>query len=565
MPSIEWVKPLPLWADVSTEVQSGVFKRPFLVEYNRDDFMETFLNLVEGQLPDQTPADLSQQAPALTAGRAKLYLPAHQRYYLVIGSLVCRQLSLPDRAVAVQNGEAAAFVIRRLVDDGKTEQAWVDSGPNRGWHDVTGDGKNLYPGEERLPLHPVTVQEPVQPSGTSLAFSDAFKVTTFGRRLFYGYIPTGNRAKYIEQSVSPTTDPETEMQSYVETVLDQDSNQQDPRLDEIDERVIGPWRNLFESDGNNLPGENLPVVSLYLLLDLADFLKNNLPTVFAALGTSGGSLSGDRLALFQAIENIDVTVTRAGGATNNNLSLEAALKELVDAGKLSLVRGVGEEPADAYDLKIAKRPDGLAMGTANGSYLNSPAAPGAAGGPFFELFKAALAEEKQERQNNDQPWVSVTEESISLLRNQVKSEPAAGDVYCLRLVYDYPPCRPVVSVRSVKFIIAKFFEPDAPARPIRIELPSIKMKDLRKFQRGVGLEMAPELRDLMNRVHKGLLDDEGLKGASVSWELGMICTFSLQIIFLVAFIVMFIFLIALNFIFWWLPFLKICFPIPKKT
>ena len=37
-----------------------------------------------------------------------------------------------------------------------------------------------------------------------------------------------------------------------------------------------------------------------------------------------------------------------------------------------------------------------------------------------------------------------------------------------------------------------------------------------------------------------------------------------EIIFLVAFIVMFIFLILLNIIFWWLPFLKICFPIPVK-
>jgi hypothetical protein len=44
----------------------------------------------------------------------------------------------------------------------------------------------------------------------------------------------------------------------------------------------------------------------------------------------------------------------------------------------------------------------------------------------------------------------------------------------------------------------------------------------------------------------------------------MICSFSFQIIFLVAFLVMFIFLILFNIIFWWLPFLKICFPIPRK-
>ena len=90
------------------------------------------------------------------------------------------------------------------------------------------------------------------------------------------------------------------------------------------------------------------------------------------------------------------------------------------------------------------------------------------------------------------------------------------------------------------------------------------MKDLRKYKRGVGMEMSPELRDVMNRVTKGMLDGDGLSGSSGGWELGMICSFSLQIIFLVAFIVMFIFLIAFNFIFWWMAFLKICFPIPVK-
>ena len=107
-------------------------------------------------------------------------------------------------------------------------------------------------------------------------------------------------------------------------------------------------------------------------------------------------------------------------------------------------------------------------------------------------------------------------------------------------------------------------DPAAPARNIRIELPSIKPKDLRRYKKGVGMEMAPELRDVMNRVRKSMLEGDDLLPDSISWDLGMICSFSLQIIFLVAFIVMFIFLIALNFIFWWLPFLKICFPIPVK-
>ena len=45
----------------------------------------------------------------------------------------------------------------------------------------------------------------------------------------------------------------------------------------------------------------------------------------------------------------------------------------------------------------------------------------------------------------------------------------------------------------------------------------------------------------------------------------MICSFSIQIIFMVAFIVMFTFLILLNFVFGWLAYLRICLPIPVKN
>ena len=45
----------------------------------------------------------------------KLYQPAHQRYYLVSSSLVCRQPGLPDRWVDPGRQEQVSFVIRRLI------------------------------------------------------------------------------------------------------------------------------------------------------------------------------------------------------------------------------------------------------------------------------------------------------------------------------------------------------------------------------------------------------------------------------------------------------------------
>lgn len=160
-------------------------------------------------------------------------------------------------------------------------------------------------------------------------------------------------------------------------------------------------------------------------------------------------------------------------------------------------------------------------------------------------------------------------EMRDILHNLVTPEPADTDTtaetYFIRLVYDYhPDCPPIVSEPSQTFTFARFFDSDAPARHIRLELPSINMQDLRKFKRGVGMQMSPALRRLMGRVNEDTLDGE-LGSEGPGWELGMICTFSLQIIFLVAFIVMFIFLILLNIVFWWLPFLKICFPIPRRS
>ena len=69
----------------------------------------------------------------------------------------------------------------------------------------------------------------------------------------------------------------------------------------------------------------------------------------------------------------------------------------------------------------------------------------------------------------------------------------------------------------------------------------------------------------MNRVTDA---QEG--AARASWptgeplDLGLICSFSIPIITICALIVLMIFVILLNIVFWWLPFFRICFPVPLK-
>jgi hypothetical protein len=50
----------------------------------------------------------------------------------------------------------------------------------------------------------------------------------------------------------------------------------------------------------------------------------------------------------------------------------------------------------------------------------------------------------------------------------------------------------------------------------------------------------------------------GGPGLGISW----ICSFSIPIITICAFFVLNLFLIVLNLVFFWLPFVKICIPIP---
>jgi hypothetical protein len=41
------------------------------------------------------------------------------------------------------------------------------------------------------------------------------------------------------------------------------------------------------------------------------------------------------------------------------------------------------------------------------------------------------------------------------------------------------------------------------------------------------------------------------------------CTFSIPIITLCAFILLLVLVIVLNIVFWWIPFFKICLPVPQ--
>jgi hypothetical protein len=156
--------------------------------------------------------------------------------------------------------------------------------------------------------------------------------------------------------------------------------------------------------------------------------------------------------------------------------------------------------------------------------------------------------------------------------------------FVIRCVYERPLCGtidpPVLSEPTKAFQIAGFFDPDAPARPIRIALPiDITPAGLRKFDRNTAFMMSDLLCGQVNRMkgitfmdlvlsvlpfpfHKGLdvPDSGGCKEGELS--IGMICSLSIPIITICALILLIIIVLLLDFIFKWMPFLMFCFPLP---
>ena len=138
----------------------------------------------------------------------------------------------------------------------------------------------------------------------------------------------------------------------------------------------------------------------------------------------------------------------------------------------------------------------------------------------------------------------------------------------VRCAYVRPNCKPphadVVSAPTRPFQLAPFFDPDAPARPVRIPMPvDTSLAGLRKFDKSVAFMTSDKLRSQLSAIGKEIL--KGNLNAATQFSLGEICSFSLPIITLCAMILLIVFVIVLNIAFFWLPIFRICLPIPLSS
>ncbi len=522
---VRWMTAAPLWTTLLAEEEPSAddidrMQRPTLLRLASDDFMDDLAALLADRPERLTEVEARPKSyrpgpPGSPAGyeaaidHVKLFQPVHGHFNLVAATLVCRIAGLPDKAVDLGAEESAGFVLRRMAGDdelGWNDESWVEL-----------DGPELLgEGEQILPMFP-------QP------YQNGDRV----RRLFVGLVPTSSTESFKSGSGAVSFSPQPG---------DRAEDPQDRRLEQIDTTIIEPLRALRQSlippglnatelkQVSEAEAEQKVEASRFLLLDLGEFLLREAPQLWDAVQKRQEPAASGLAAAYRMLRDEYADMDRGSSW------LEALLAVWGERERIW-----GEVP-QAPSFKV-----NLGRGSLD------PAVD-----PIRDRLAAALPERTEAQKAEPQPPFDVP-----------KLDPRATIRYVIRCVYLRPHCGPlhpdIVSDPSEPFAIAGFFDPDAPARPLHIALPiDTSIAGLRKSPKNVTFAISRELRQQMNRVKDAQKALDGKLSAAEPLELGMICSFSIPIITICALLVLMIFVALLNIIFWWMPFLRICFPIPLR-
>lgn len=552
--SVAWHTPSPLWKKALEDASPGRFHRPALLRFATDTFMddlerllatdagalhehvareESWRDAAAGWLPDSSSNGQATFAPNKAV---KLFQPAHQRFYLVGASLVCKKRGLPDHTVDVANQEALSFVVRRLIPiDSQTdviasdpstfdEYGWFGS---LGWKPIpnpeevdTIDESGHTLSEERRPIFPFT-----------------FSVNGNGekRRLLAGLLPVASRETY---EAAPRENASQEADAAV--AADAMADVRKTIFQNAISQSFLSLRDAMLPEPIKVSAGEVRDVLVFALLDLAEFLEEHVPQAWA-------SVMNPALAVSNTAQN---AVRQALNAPlRPGTTWSQALKD-VYVHRDEVVEG---ETANALTILAGERAFvrtritniGFKAGTNTETFLDK----------VFTVLDASTPPKPE-----DVPGLPAVVDA------------SAGALYVVRCVYERPRCVPyekaVVSAPSQVFQMASFFDLDAPIRPLRITMPiDTSMAGLRKAPKSLSILFSDKLRNQIARldaVRKLSQVEDGEIGDEGGFDIGMICSFSITIIFICAFVLLLIIMWVLNIVFWWSAFFKICIPIPVK-
>jgi hypothetical protein len=569
-------------------------------------------NLANGRpsLPTVPPADLLPVTQRFNAP-LKLYQPVHQRHYLVTSCLVCRTPGLPDRHVDTAHQQRVGFLMRRIfVDTTDTaEYAWVSTPKGNFWQKLdSASYEQIATGEEVLSMFAV-----------NFTADDLRK-----RRLFAGNIPVGKREAYLGGAKSPTETAQLFSTKTARKILFRKDfaepwkvllNRAAEKYHEFASppteipKGTTPSAEQLDVQSARLQSERdqIQMTSWFLLHDFLRFIKIYMKDLYDALDqTSVPSLPLEsRNKLHELLGTLKIGPTLATDIGNSSVSssMRDALKSMkpfLEAGTLDKIETSYTQaehdprwPTFLFPLADPKYPGDAPVPTplldistdehtvideanAGGDPSHLPPQPPPL--PDFplpsdvDMLTIAVIRALDDVSPAPEPEVPTS---------SITPGNALSGSFVIRCVYERPTCGPlqkdIVSPPSELFELAGFFDSDAPARPIRIGLPiDTSLAGLRKFDKNTAFVMSDMLCGQVKRMkgitlldlilsllpwpfHKDLsVPDKGPCGNGM----GTICSLSIPIITLCALIVLMIMVALLDFVFKWMPFLMVCFPIP---
>jgi hypothetical protein len=449
-------------------------------------------------------------------GVLELFQPVHRTWHLALLEIACDAPGRPR--LDPRRIESAGLVVRRIGPDGALE-GWRRAGRKlRGWLSFGQGEERLDPDpKKRRPArssgHPEIDRrlmllgggEPLEESVSPLFTAPPEVCKAAGRTLLYGLVPVTS----AERSEVPATLAGSKEKAFTAAALTQIPF----LLQSASENVYSWNRNSCVLTPDSKAGVN------DLTKDL-DHLSKTLAHLHIQLDAFDGGEAGRRVLAL-----LDEIPLRFGG------TFRPAGKVLAEAAEVLLFRSPG-----AGEVRM---PDAW------------PAIPESLRARLAEAVVAAMRERLKALTAGegrfDAPGGRYVLEAFARVKSHHPHCPA-------KLVWTEQPSQP--------FRIVPWYEAGA-LPPVQVVLPDVTDRGaLRKLKPNVAFVLPKGLKDVIEGSDlEGLL--KGNKGGP-GLGLGWICGFSIPIITLCAFFVLNIFLKLLDFVFFWMAFIKICIPFPKS-
>lgn len=498
--------------------------RPVIVRRTEGDFVPA---LLEGLRAGQSPETLGT-APVAERVNGHLHLrqPIHRTFNLVVLEVVCDRPGLPR--LDPTSVDSAGFVVRRVVssDVPALDEAWQNRGEQiLGWGPLSPSADGAAPTQERHPPHQAD-PDPIRragrpfaaPNGVHTRLAELRRQTeppaehivplflappdvcqAAGRTLLYGVIPT-NSSEERSQRAAETVDASV-VDVLLPAFLRAGSGHYHPRPG-FDSIRAADAAAVDPSSAGGVFGE--------FILAL-----RTLHGVWHAFDSTEGAPL--RTAL-NAVR-VEFDAPNAGSQPLGDYLADATDRLLVRVKANGAIRVPNRWPLPTTDQATAIH--AAATASLNAAHAKTP--------PAIKRF--------------DEPGALYRVHAFVRVR---------CDDGCPPVVHWSPPSEP--------FSIAPWWESGGPIHTVA--LPDVDEESVKKLRPNVAFSLPPKLANLINRADPKKLRD-GDASLSGNPSLGWICSFSLPIITLCAFIVLNIFLGLFHLIFQWLFYIKICLPFPK--